>query len=188
MTNKNCHVTLARPERLVAVINETSTQSGRGRPLAPRGGNDCINTPDESAAQIAAHFKPSGKMLEPCRGGGAVARAMPGRDWCEIAEGRGFLTVSGRWNWIITNPPWSQFRPFLNKAMDVADNIIFLCLTNAWFMRARQRDIQNKGFGLVEILEVPVPPKPWPQAGFSLGAGWLRRGWTGSISYTRLTT
>jgi hypothetical protein len=97
---------------------------------------------------------------------------MPGCDWCEIAEGRDFLTVSGRWDWIITNPPWSQFRPFLN----------------AWFMRARQRDIQNKGFGLVEILEVPVPPKPWPQAGFSLGAGWLRRGWTGSISYTRLTT
>jgi hypothetical protein len=61
---------------------------------------------------------------------------------------------------------------------------VFLCLINAWFMRARQRDMQEMGFGLVEILHVPVPPPPWPQAGFSLGAGWIRRGWTGGVHFS----
>jgi hypothetical protein len=154
------------------------------RPLVPHGGNDCIDTPDDLAELIVAHFKPTGRVLEPCRGGGAFVRALTASgcecEYCEIKEGIDFLTVEGYWPWIVTNPPWSQFRAFLKKSMQVADNIVFLTLSNAWLMRARQRDIKAEGFGLVEILEVPVPPKPWPQFGICLGAAWLRRGWKGS--------
>jgi hypothetical protein len=161
-------------------------QIEKRRPLAPRGGNDCIYTPDDLAAQIVAHFMPSGRTLEPCRGGGAFTRAMPGCDWCEIQEGKDFLLASGHWDWIVTNPPWSKFRLFLLKSMLVADNVVFLCLVNAWFMKARQEDIKAGGFGLVEICYVPTPPPPWPQAGFCLGAGWLRRGWQGSTAFSEL--
>ena len=161
-------------------------QISKRRPLAPSGGNDCIHTPDDLAVQIVAHFMPSGRILEPCRGGGAFTRAMPGCDWCEIQEGKNFLLVSGHWDWIVTNPPWSKFRIFLLQSMLVADNIVFLCLVNAWFMKAPQEDIKAGGFGLVEICYVPTPPPPWPQVGFCLGAGWLRRGWQGSTAFSKL--
>ena len=133
--------------------------------------------------QAGEGFRPSGRILEPCRGQGAFTDIMLGCDWCEIDEGRDFLSTEGQWDWIVTNPPWSQFRDFLRHGMEVADNIVFLCLINAWFMRARQRDIESAGFGLVEILHLPVPPPPWPQTGFSLGAGWLRRGWNGGLHF-----
>jgi hypothetical protein len=69
--------------------------------------------------------------------------------------------------------------------MEVSDNIVFLCLVNALFMRARQRDMIKNGFGIVEIFCVPVPEKPWPQVGFLLGACYLKRGYTGNIKFNK---
>lgn len=156
------------------------------RPLAPKGGNDRIYTPDDLAKLIVDHFKPAGRILEPCKGGGAFLRALgTGCEWCEIDEGRDFFDYDGKVDWIVTNPPWSLLRPFLAHSMKLADNIVFLCLVNAFFMRARQRDIHAAGFGIVEILEVPMPAKPWPQTGFSLAATWLSRDWSGPIHYNR---
>lgn len=155
--------------------------------MVPQGGNDCIYTPDELARDIVKHFMPSGRIVEPAAGEGAFLRALPpGTDWFEIEKGRDFLTAQGHWDWLITNPPYSQFRPFLNKAMEVADNIVFLCLDNAWNMRARRRDFQSAGFGIVEACECPLPPPPWPQFGLCLGATWIRRGWKGSMMPTEL--
>lgn len=37
-----------------------------GRRLAGKGGNDRINTPIYLCEQIVRHFKPMGKILEPC--------------------------------------------------------------------------------------------------------------------------
>ena len=156
------------------------------RPLAPKGGNDRIYTPDETASLIVNHFRPCGRILEPCSGGKAFVRALNGEcEECEIDEGTDFMEWTDPVDWIITNPPWSKFRNFLRHSMEVSDNVVFLCLINAWFMRARQRDMQEMGFGLVEILHVPVPPPPWPEAGFSLGAGWIRRGWTGGVHFSQ---
>jgi len=157
------------------------------RPLVPRGGNDRIFTPDALAVDIVRHFMPSGRVLEPCAGGGAFLRALPkGADWYEIDLDRDFLAAQGHWDWLITNPPYSLFRAFLQKSMQVADNIVFLCLDNAWNMRARRRDLRRAGFGIVEMCECPVPPPPWPQFGMCLGATWIRRGWQGSTRITEL--
>jgi hypothetical protein len=164
-----------------------ANKSGNGK-LIPLGGDDCVNTPACLAKTIVEHFRPSGRILEPCRGGGTFLRAFPSHcqcDWCEIQKGRDFLKVSGHWDWLITNPPYSQFRAFLVKAMEVSDNVVFLALANAFFVRARQADIQSAGFGLVELFEVPIPKPPWPQFGMTLVAAWLRRDWQGGISYTR---
>ena len=160
--------------------------------LAPRGGNDRVYTPPDLAAKIVRHFMPSGRILEPCAGQGAFVTALKEEcgeesvDWCEVDQGLDFFDWEERVDWIVTNPPWSQFRPFLRHAMAVADNVVFLCLTNAWFMKARRRDMQEYGFGLVEILEIEAPPSPWPQTGFQLSAAWARRGWTGGTHMTFL--
>lgn len=154
------------------------------RPLAPKGGNDKVYTPDGLAAAIVAHYKPFGTILEPCRGQGAFVRAMPGCSWCEIDDGRDFFNVFGAYDWIVTNPPWSQFRAFLNQSMRLADNIVFLSLVNAFFMKARVNDMRGYDFGMVEILMLDTPPKPWPQTGFQLGATYIKRGWKGPTLIT----
>jgi hypothetical protein len=162
------------------------------RPLAPRGGNDRVYTPLFLACKIVEHFRPAGRLLEPCAGRlgyqpfvyavEALTRKSPA--WCEIDEGRDFFDHHVSADWIITNPPWSKFRPFLMRSMQLADNVVFLSLLNAWFMRARLEDIRKAGFGFVEALMLPTPPKPWPQTGFQLAAVHIRRGHTGPMKFT----
>ena len=161
--------------------------------LAQKNGNDRVYTPDDLAYQIVKHFNPSGLLLEPCIGQGAFVRAM--ERVClgshitgyEIDLGLDFLTGTPfKHAWTITNPPWSKLRAFLKKSMECSDNVVFLCLVNAFFMKARQRDMQEAGFGMKEILFVPTPPKPWPQAGFCLGAVHIQRGYTGPVTHSWL--
>ena len=149
------------------------------RRMAAGDGKQEIYTPDDLARLIVEHFKPSGRICEPCRGGGAFQRALPGCDWFEIQEGRDFMAAEGKWDWIVTNPPWNDVKLFLRKAMRHADNVVFLCWASAWWTKARLQEIEDGGFGMVEMLKVPTPPEPWPQSGFQLAAVWLRRGWTG---------
>ena len=155
------------------------------RSLAPAGGDDCIRTPPELAQQIVAHFRPHGRIVDPCRGGGAFADLMPGCDWFEITEGRDFLAAAGHWDWAVTNPPWGRkFRPILEHCMQVADNVVLLANLNVWMTKVRLQAIKNAGFGIVEALAVDTPPPPWPQQGFQLAAVWIRRGWSGSWHIT----
>jgi hypothetical protein len=149
--------------------------------------NDDIETPDWLAKALVAHFRPSGRVLEPCRASGRIFRLLPsGAEWCEIKEGRDFLsTPLGRYDWIITNPPWSQIRPFLRRAMQVADNVVFLMTINHAWTKARLRDVEEAGFGLQTILLVPTPQE-FPQSGFQLGAVHYRRSAGSAIQLDRL--
>ncbi len=58
-------------------------------------------------------------------------------------------------------------RSFLQKAMQVADNVVFIGLAPAWFVRARQEDMRQARFALVERCALPIPPD-WPQFGIEL--------------------
>lgn len=158
----------------------------------PNPGRDNVQTPPALAKAIIDHFAPSGRILDPCRGDGAFYNQYPAnciKQWCEVAEGRDFLTYDfggQQFDWILTNLPWGQFRAFLKRSMDISDNIVFLCLTNAWFMKARQQDMKEAGFGMVEILNVVQPERPWPSTGFCLSATWVRKGWNGAINISHL--
>jgi len=155
------------------------------RPIAQRNGNDVVQTPVYLAELIAAHFCPTGRILEPCCGEGNFLKVLPGADWCEITKGRDFfaLTEHDHWDWIITNPPYSQYRIFLQKAMAVADNIVFLQLINATFYRARLRDVFAAGFGIAELLLVDAPSE-FPQFGFQLGCVHYKRNHKGDTKIT----
>jgi hypothetical protein len=173
---------------------ESGLNKNKMRPLAPKGGNDRVYTPIDLADKIVRHFvPPCVSVLEPCEGNGAFTEALLSVngltiDWCEIDKGRNFFSYKGKVDFVVTNPPWSQLRPFLNKSMEVSDNIVFLCLVNAFFMKARMRDMQKNGFGFVEILFVDTPSKPWPQTGFQLGAVYIKRGYTGSVKFSNITS
>lgn len=162
-------------------------------------------TPPELCQAIVEHFRPCGRICEPCYGTGNFINAFPPgshivgfelnppedrshrliTEYCDdfLKFKRPLNTM--RFDWIVTNPPYSKFRAFLLKSMEVANNVVFLCPINHLMTRARQRDIRGYGFGMVEVLEYPLPPKPWPPSGFAIGACWLRRGWTGSTHFSR---
>lgn len=158
--------------------------------LIPKGGNDCVMTPPQLAQDVVNYFQTNyqifcdDSMIEPCRGTGSFFNAMKeivapqNVDWCELSEGIDFLAKDfgdKRYDWIITNPPFSKFRAFLKKSMEVADNVVFLCTINHIFgLRARLRDIKEAGFYIREALLCETP-ESWPSSGFAVGAVYLSR-------------
>lgn len=157
-------------------------------------GNDVVYTPVPLAKHIVDYFKPRGSVLEPCRGGGAfydyLCETNCGEDditnWCEIEEGPeyDFFNWDQTVGWIVTNPPWSLMRKFLNHSMELANDIVMLALFTHFTTRARYNDIISAGFGLKEALLVPTPKKPWPQSGFQLVAMHIQRHWDGPLTMT----
>lgn len=137
--------------------------------------NDDIMTPEYLAKAIVDYFKPKGKILEPCKGTGNFLRYLQNADYCELKEKKDFLLVKKHYDWIVTNPPWSKMRIFLKKAMEVADNIVFLVTINHLWTKARLRDMKEMHFGIKEILMIPEKTKDFPQTGFRCAAIYLQK-------------
>jgi hypothetical protein len=148
--------------------------------------DDVVQTPLEMAQRLVEHFKPEGKILEPCCGAGNFLRFLPEADWCELKKGRDFMEWSQPVDWIITNPPWSKIRSFLQHSMLWADDIVFLLTINHIWTKARLRDIKESGFGLREICLLEMP-STFPQSGFQLGAVHIQRHWQGDIRMSDLS-
>lgn len=149
--------------------------------------NDVVQTPLHLAERIVKHFKPEGRVLEPCAGDGAFSRALleyPAVESvreCEILRGVDFLTQADEdFDWIVTNPPWSQIRPFLAHSMELAYDVVFLMTVNHVWTKARMRDVKAAGFGIKEICLCEMP-KEFPQSGFQLGAIHFQQFWAGDI-------
>lgn len=159
----------------------------RSQPNRNYVSNDEVQTPRELARRLVKHFRPRGRILEPCRGDGNFLAALPKTtEWCEIKAGRDFYAWDRKVDWIITNPPWSEIRRFLQHAMCFSDHVVFLLTINHVWTRARVRDIHAAGFGLREIVLVDMP-ESFPQSGFQLGAVHVARGWKGKITLTDFT-
>lgn len=89
--------------------------------------NDVVFTPDWLAEKICSMFPISGKVLEPCKGEGAFMKYLPqDADWCEIAEGRNYYDYNEKVDWLVTNPPYSDYNRFLEHSFALADNIVLL--------------------------------------------------------------
>ena len=149
--------------------------------------NDVVMTPEYVAKALIDHFKPEGKILEPCKGSGNFLKYLPSNSlWCEISEGKDFMEFDEKVDWIITNPPWSKIRPFIQKSLEVSDNFVFLTTIVHLWMKARLRDIHQAGFGIKEIILLSTP-KSFSQSGFQLGAFHIQRGYSGSIKFSDLS-
>lgn len=113
--------------------------------------NDIVMTPINLAEKLVNHFKPQGKGLEPCCGSGNILKFLDNADWCEITKGIDFFDYDKKVDYIFTNPPFSQFRKFLEHSMELANEIYFLITINHLWTKARLRDIKNNDFGIKEI-------------------------------------
>ena len=88
---------------------------------------DVVYTADWTVKDMIEFFKPCGRILEPCCGDGAFLRHLPpDTAWCEIDKGVDFFNYYGTVDWIISNPPYSKFRPFLKHAFEISINVCFL--------------------------------------------------------------
>lgn len=139
------------------------------RSIVTKNGNDVVYTDANLAKAIVEHFKPVGRIMEPCKGSGVFTDLLPGSDWCELDEGVDFLTDTRTgYDWVVTNPPFSLFRQFLEKSMQISDNVVFLATFNHFTTKARIRLMAEYGFYFKQICFVETPPKPWPVSGFQV--------------------
>ena len=149
--------------------------------------NDVIMTKPETAKWIIDYFKPTGTILEPCKGEGAFLKFLPkDTEWCEITEGRNFFDYKKKVDWIITNPPFSIFDDFLLHAFNVADNIVFFCPLNKVF-KGKRLDIKIKEYGdIKEIIHMGSGGMHKFPFGFVVGCIYYKRNYKGPIEYTRM--
>jgi len=147
---------------------------------------DRVMTPISLAKKLVEHFKPNGIILEPCKGTGVFLAVLPENTlWCEIEEGKDFFDFNDKVDWIITNPPYSLMRKFMQHSMKVSDNIVFLTTINHLWLKARLRDVKEANFGIKEIV-IFETPKSFPPSGFQIGAFYLKRNYLGDINFGRL--
>ena len=144
---------------------------------------DVVFTPPAVAAGIVAHFRPGGRMLDPCRGDGAFWRHMPGADWCEIQDGRDFFQWAEPVDWIISNPPYSVFAGWLRHSFAVADNIVYLIPINKAFNSTPLLDDTHAFGGIAEIVHVATGRAIGMPFGYAIGAVHYKRGHRGAIKY-----
>lgn len=108
---------------------------------------DVVYTPDWCAKDMVNFFQPSGKVLDPCKGEGAIFRYLPkGSDWCEISEGRDFFAWNKKVDWIIANPPYdnNEFLKWLEHSFYLAPDIVFLLPVHFIFRSGSRVDFCRK--------------------------------------------
>ena len=149
--------------------------------------NDIVYTRPESAKIILDHFRPTGSILEPCRGGGAFYDLFQEpKFWCEIQEGRDFMDFQGKVDWIITNPPYSIFDIFLEKCFEVADNVVLFVPLPKVFKSMKIDKMITRYGGLKEIVHMGSGGKHGFTFGFPVGCVYYQRDYRGQITYTQI--
>jgi len=150
---------------------------------------DRVYTPQKLADEIIRYFKPKGRVIEPSAGPvgkqsfvSAILNYSTVKfdllDWRELDEGFDFLSINPadkHYDWSIGNWPYSKFRAFLNKNMEVADNIVTLSpINHIMGLKARLRDMKEHNFYIREILMIDTP-KTWASSGFQYAANYLSK-------------
>jgi hypothetical protein len=142
---------------------------------------DVVYTPDAMARDIVEYFKPSGRILEPCKGDGAFLRYLPAAEWCEIEEGRDFFMRHKRVDWIIGNPPYSIFNNWLRHSFTLANNIVYLIPLNKIFNdNGMLKDIYRYG-GVKQVYVIGRGEKANFPMGYAVGAVHFQRDYRGGM-------
>ena len=147
-------------------------------------GADIVLTPDDVAADVVRHFRPTGRILDPCKGEGAFLRHMPGAEWCEIREGRDFFAWTKPVDWIVSNPPYSVFWEFMEHSFSVADNIVYaIPLAKLFHSGKRLRGLFDWG-GIPGILILGPGRNIGFPLGFAVAAVHMKRGYDGETRFS----
>ena len=141
--------------------------------------NDVVITRPEIAEMVVKHFNPKGRMLDPCRGGGAFWQHMPGADWCEVREGKDFFEWTAPVDWIVSNPPFSVFMQFLRHSFEVADNVVYTIPASKIWQSIPYLEMIGAYGGIREILTLGRGRAIGMPLGFAIAAVHFKRGYKG---------
>lgn len=128
---------------------------------------------------MIGHFKPCGKILEPCKGAGVFTDLLPDSDWCEINENKNFFEYNEKVDWIISNPPYSIMRKFILHSFKIADNIVYLIPVWKAFNAYGLVENTKKYGGIKEIYWYGTGSKLKFPMGNDIGAVYWKRDYTG---------
>lgn len=144
---------------------------------------DVVFTPERIAVQIVEHFKPTGRVLDPCKGDGVFLRQMQGAEYCELQEGRDFFNWKEPVDWIVSNPPYSIYSEWIRHSFEIAENIVYLIPINKAFNSSSMLKATYDWGGIAEIVHVgPGSSLKFP-VGFAVGAVHYKRNYQGGIVY-----
>jgi len=147
---------------------------------------DVVFTPDWLAKQICEMFNIQGEILEPCKGEGVFLKYLPkDTEWCEITEGKNYYDYNKCIDWIVTNPPYSDFNRFLDHSFELADNIVLLVPVAKLFKSmGTLKAIMNYG-GFVSIHILPASKAGFP-FGFPCAVYYIKRNYSGETKINML--
>lgn len=146
---------------------------------------DVVYTPDWVARDMVEFFKPSGRILEPCKGDGVFLKYLPPHtEWCEIQEGRDFFKWVEPVDWVFGNPVYKNFSDWLDHSFSIAENVVFLVpLQYVWVSTKRLKTIKKYG-GIVRSHAYPESAfKDW-SINFMTGAIHFQRNYRGPMYTT----
>lgn len=171
-----------------------STPFRKSTEILKNNPNDKVYTPNETAKMIIdtinTKFGISGTILDPCKGPGAFYNNFPDncqKEYCEIDEGIDFFKYNKKVDWAISNPPYSIFEEFHKKAMEIADNIVWLIPINKLTSSGRRIADLAKWGGIKYMMVLTSKEANFP-FGFGLGVIYLQKGYKGpfEIGYSKI--
>lgn len=149
--------------------------------------NDVVFTPDWLAEKMCSMFPIGGEVLEPCKGEGVFLKYLPpNTEWCEIADGRNFYDYNKRVQWIVTNPPYSDFDRFLDHSFALSENVVLLVpIAKIMKSMGTLKKVFSYG-GIVSCHFLGGGQAGFP-FGFPVGVYHFKRGYQGDTTFTLLT-
>jgi hypothetical protein len=151
----------------------------------PLDTQDVVYTPEWAARDMVQFFKPSGEILEPCKGEGVFLKYMPSAKWCEISEGKDFFAWNEPVDWLVGNPPYRMFGKWMYHSMEISQNILYLLPCDKPFISTKMLK-QMALWGRIKHMRVyGNGTKLGFPIGFAVGALLFQRGYHGpmDISY-----
>jgi len=150
--------------------------------------NDKVYTPEHVVNEVLDIFLPMVRkdetILEPFRGTGNFYTKFPKkqRAWCEIDNGRDFLMCQKKYDWIITNPPYSSFGVMLSKMLSIADKLVLVIPVNKLLSSLPKLiDIIRYGSNIKKIHYLGSGRQIGFPFGFPVAAVYIERDYIGPI-------
>ena len=147
-------------------------------PLDPQ---DVVYTPDWVAADMVSFFKPSGLILDPCKGNGVFGKYLPPHEWCEITEGKDFYAWNLQVDWVFGNPPYKQMLKWVRHSMEVSKNICYLIPLDKPFISMAFINMMESWGKIKHMRAYGTGTKLGFPIGFAVGALHFEKGYFGPM-------
>lgn len=146
---------------------------------------DAVYTPEWVAQDMIRFFDPVGRILEPCKGTGQIFAYLPeGADFCEITEGRDFYAWTQPVDWIISNPPYSDFIRWIEHSYSICENIVYLLPLQKVFNAFGTLSIFRRHGWIRHVRVYGTGSRLNFPMGNAIGACWFQRGYEGDTSWS----